>query len=283
MSALTAEFILSKTQVSRLDEVRQLDCWCEGFTDVEVLRKLSNVEIVSLGFNHIFSLQPFASCTHLKEIYLRKNAVANLREVTALSALRRLHTLWLKDNPCTTHPHYRDFVLHCCQRLRHLDEQEITATERAEASRRLTPQIIDQILESKGVPSDGLMNNNAACTKSVSSSPCMSGSSRQRENTVKQDVTVENTRTEIDQVDKTIDEFDSKCDDINHLSVGPAVFTTMQTQRTILTAIVTLMSELTLDSLTLIRQEVELRINEKHSNIASPDVLLNDEGSTGMT
>ena len=72
--------------------------------------------------------------------------MSNLRAVAALSGLRKLHTLWLMDNPCAKHPYYREFVLHCCLRLKHLDETEVTAEERASAAHRLSPRVLDEIL-----------------------------------------------------------------------------------------------------------------------------------------
>jgi Leucine-rich repeat (LRR) protein len=50
---------------------------------VSILQDLSNVEVLSLSVNRIASLHFFAYCTKLQELYLRKNSVSNLDEVTS--------------------------------------------------------------------------------------------------------------------------------------------------------------------------------------------------------
>lgn len=143
---LTEQMIREKTKVTDLAEVRHLNLWGEGLSDVSIVTELPNIEVLALAVNHVSSLKCFGQCPTLQELYLRKNAVANLREVTALKDLKNLRTLWLLDNPCSKHPYYREFVLHCCRGLKQLDNLDVTAEERVSAAKRVTVRVLQEIV-----------------------------------------------------------------------------------------------------------------------------------------
>ncbi|CCW59958.1 unnamed protein product [Phytomonas sp. EM1] len=228
---LTEEMILDKTNVHRLEEVRRLNLWGKGLTDVSIVSKLKNVEVLALAANQISSLQPFASCTTLQELYLRKNAVEDLREIPFLRNLAKLHTLWLMDNPCARHPRYREFVLHCCSALKKLDSLEVSPDERAAAEKSMSPKVVGDImgydigLSAMVLPPERLAAS-AAGPKSPHSST-FQGESK------KLSVTREHR---------------ANGDMMNHTSQGA--------QHAMLTAIVALLPELTLNSLEMLEQEV---------------------------
>jgi Leucine-rich repeat (LRR) protein len=111
MVALTEQMIRGKTRVDRLDEVRNLNLWGQDLDDVSLLAKLATVEILSLSVNKIASLRDFRHCTRLQELYLRKNEVSDVSELTYLTSLRDLKVLWLSDNPCADHPFYRQLTV----------------------------------------------------------------------------------------------------------------------------------------------------------------------------
>mmetsp|Transcript_10446 Transcript_10446/g.33769 ORF Transcript_10446/g.33769 Transcript_10446/m.33769 type:complete len:284 (-) Transcript_10446:402-1253(-) len=102
-------------------------------TDVSVLANMKNVEVLSLSVNKIASLQYFAQCPKLQELYLRKNEVADLGELRHLVSLPALQVLWLSDNPCAGTEGYRKTVIRSLPRLKKLDNEDITAEERAAA------------------------------------------------------------------------------------------------------------------------------------------------------
>jgi Leucine-rich repeat (LRR) protein len=60
-----------------LEDVRSLNLWGQGLSDLSIVTKMPNIEVLSLSVNKITSLAAFANCTRLQELYLRKNEVLN--------------------------------------------------------------------------------------------------------------------------------------------------------------------------------------------------------------
>lgn len=146
---LTAALVLSKTKVDNLSLVKNLNLWGCDLAEVSILRSLPNLEILALSVNKVSTLVDIAQCTGLRELYLRKNDISLLSEVYRLSKLPHLHILWLCDNPCASHPLYRIFTIRCCPALKQFDNVEVSPQERAEAD-RLTQQELDDILANRG-------------------------------------------------------------------------------------------------------------------------------------
>ena len=88
------------TRVGDLASVKRLNCWGADLDDVSVLRRLENVEVIALSLNSIASLADFQHCKQLQELFLRKNHIPSLRELTWLKDLGKLKNLWLAENPC---------------------------------------------------------------------------------------------------------------------------------------------------------------------------------------
>ena len=118
-----------------------------GLTDVSILARAVNVEILSLSVNKVSSLAAFRECRRLRELYLRKNNIASLKELVHLvkaarlpprldtstavdgssdstmnaSALKdgvastsvsdTLQVLFLSDNPCAKEEDYRGKII----------------------------------------------------------------------------------------------------------------------------------------------------------------------------
>src|SRR5690242_9271518 len=95
MVLLTENLVLSKSRTDSLAHVKNLNVWGNEISDVSVLQRMPNVEVLSLSVNKIYSLYDFQFCTKLKELYLRKNEVKDIREVKALQNLSNLRILWL--------------------------------------------------------------------------------------------------------------------------------------------------------------------------------------------
>lgn len=85
------------------------------------LNTTANLEVCSLSVNKIQSLRPFASCSRLRELYLRKNSIRNLEEIDHLAQLPELKVLWLADNPVAELPQYKNYVLGKLPGLQRLD------------------------------------------------------------------------------------------------------------------------------------------------------------------
>ena len=98
MVVLTEEMVLAKTRAEDLSAVKNLNLWGSDLTDVSILQvfllfnelacrsvitselqRLPNVEVLSLSVNKIRTLQDFRHCSHLTELYLRKNEVLRIR------------------------------------------------------------------------------------------------------------------------------------------------------------------------------------------------------------
>jgi len=134
--ALTHVLLACVPRVSALSDVRNLNLWGNDLSDISVLRQCPNVEVVSLSVNLISSLAELSGCRRLRELYLRKNRIDDLKQILYLTALPDLRVLWLSDNPISAHPHYRDFILAKLPRLEKLDNTDVTEEEREVALKR---------------------------------------------------------------------------------------------------------------------------------------------------
>lgn len=130
---LTEKLILSKSKAASLAEVHNVNHWGGQFSDISIIAKLPNVDTISLSVNEIASLSTFSHCPKLRELYLRKNKIADLRELFALKDLKSLRVLWLSENPITNDPDYRDFAIAVLPQLTKLDEVDVTDEEKQQA------------------------------------------------------------------------------------------------------------------------------------------------------
>mmetsp|Transcript_46367 Transcript_46367/g.119662 ORF Transcript_46367/g.119662 Transcript_46367/m.119662 type:complete len:196 (-) Transcript_46367:21-608(-) len=133
MSALVEAVVLAKTKAKNLTQVKNLNLWGGEIRDVTLLDKMPNLEVVSLSLNRIESLEPFQYCKHLREVYLRKNKISSLKEISFLRGLKSLSILWLSDNPVAENRKYRQYVISMLPQLETLDNQKVTDEERKEA------------------------------------------------------------------------------------------------------------------------------------------------------
>lgn len=121
--------IFQKTRTTNLLDVRTLNMWGHDLTDVSIVRKLENVETISLPINKIRTLQPFASCRNLKNLFLRQNLISDPDELSYLTDLHYLTNLTLSDNPITKIPGYRNCVIRILPNLEKLDEIDVYSRE----------------------------------------------------------------------------------------------------------------------------------------------------------
>ncbi|EPY26567.1 Protein C21orf2 [Strigomonas culicis] len=272
MTTLTMAMVLDKTKVDSADHVRHLNLWGEQLTDVSVVQQLKHLEVLALATNKISSLKPFAACEGLQELYLRKNAVASLLEVTSLTGLKKLGTLWLMDNPCAKHPYYRDFVLHCCPYLKQLDNAPVTPEERAEAARRLSPKVLDGILGRTPAPpatppkspATPLVQPRAlsgsAAPSAQNSPPTSNGPPRARKSSSAQPTAPPRAAASPSAGSTPVDS-----DGVGLAADSPAavLVTTVPAQRAMLLSIVSLLPELTAESLEMLRKEVQEQLERQ--------------------
>jgi len=82
---LTAELVLAKSKCEHLYAVKNLNLWGNDIEDMKLLSNLPNVEVLSLSVNKISSLKDFSCCNKLQELYLRKNNISDIREISHLA------------------------------------------------------------------------------------------------------------------------------------------------------------------------------------------------------
>lgn len=119
---LTHDFLSMRTKNSRLDQIKTLNLWGNDLSDVSILAELPNIEIISLSLNKITSLSAFKNMKHLKELYLRKNQIADIKEIEGLRLCTNLKILTLIENPITEIPNYRQTIIESLPQLTKLDD-----------------------------------------------------------------------------------------------------------------------------------------------------------------
>lgn len=144
---LTAELICVKTKASNLESVKNLNLWGNEIDDVNIVKEMPNLEVLSLSVNKISSLKPFQYCKKLSELYLRKNLIQDLSELKYLQGLQSLKVLWLWDNPCADVPNYRELVISKLPNLVKLDNQAVTSEEKVQASKIEMPRARSRDIE----------------------------------------------------------------------------------------------------------------------------------------
>lgn len=132
---LTRQMVLSRAKASELHSVKKLNCWGSRLTDISICREMPSLEVITLSVNSVSTLEPVSRCQQLSELYLRRNRIASLSELSHLKGLPRLRVLWLAENPCCgADPHlYRMTVLRNLPSLQKLDNQAVTEEELSRA------------------------------------------------------------------------------------------------------------------------------------------------------
>lgn len=139
MTKLTEHTVLARTRAQDLRSVRKLNAWGSELTDVSIVKKLPNVEVLSLSVNSISNLEDFSHCSNLQELYIRKNNITELGEIRHLRDLSKLKNLWLADNPCAEGDDYRLTVIRALPQLQKLDNMPIRPDEIESAKKHGSP------------------------------------------------------------------------------------------------------------------------------------------------
>lgn len=130
---LTRELIAQKAKSDRIQNIKNLNLWGSNLDDISIIKDMPSLEIVSLSVNKIRTLKPFANLNNLKELYLRNNLIADLREIQYLTKCENLKILWLSENPISNNKNYRALVIQMLPQLAKLDDIMITEAERENA------------------------------------------------------------------------------------------------------------------------------------------------------
>ncbi|XP_018404249.1 PREDICTED: uncharacterized protein LOC108780911 isoform X2 [Cyphomyrmex costatus] len=129
MVKLTEEMVVARTRMSDFSAIKKLNCWGTELTDVSILRKLKNVEVLSLSVNNINTLADFQYCHKLQDLFIRRNNIKDLNEICYLQRLPHLRNLWFDENPCVKTKGYRLSVLRALPNLERLDDKIVLPEE----------------------------------------------------------------------------------------------------------------------------------------------------------
>ena len=123
---LTKEDILSKYKANSLEDIKNINLWGSDLTNVDIISEMKNVEVVSLSLNQITSLKPFQNLHNLKELYLRKNNISNIKEIDYLKQCENLKILWIEENPlCEKNPNYQKEIIKELPQIIKLDNKPV--------------------------------------------------------------------------------------------------------------------------------------------------------------
>ena len=141
---LSRELIAQKVKSDRIESIRNLNLWGSNIEDISIIREMPSLEIVSLSVNKIRTLSPFANLQNLRELYLRRNLIANLNEIKYLTNCENLSVLWLSENPICDNPNYRAVIICILPQLQKLDNIPITDEEREKAEKKLSGNLEEE-------------------------------------------------------------------------------------------------------------------------------------------
>ena len=109
---LLKEDILSKYKVNSLDEIKNINLWGSDLNNIDIISEMKNLEVASLSLNNISSLKPFQNLYHLRELYLRKNNISDIKEIEYLKECPNLKIVWIEENPlCQKEPNYQKEII----------------------------------------------------------------------------------------------------------------------------------------------------------------------------
>ena len=151
---LSRELIAQKVKSDRIESIRNLNLWGSNIEDISIIEEMPSLEIVSLSVNKIRTLRPFANLANLRELYLRRNLIANLNEIKYLTDCQNLNVLWLSENPICDNPNYRAVVICILPQLQKLDDIAITEEEREKAEKKLSGNYEEEDDEEETAPQE---------------------------------------------------------------------------------------------------------------------------------
>lgn len=123
---LKEEMIFQKTHTTNLLDVRTLNMWGFELNDVSILARCPNVETISMPINQISTLAGFQHCQNLVNLLLRQNLISDFNEISYLQNLPHLENLSLSENPIASLPNYRSTVIRMLPHLMKLDNIDTT-------------------------------------------------------------------------------------------------------------------------------------------------------------
>jgi len=131
---LTFELVSKKAGVTKLSDVQSINLFGQNLESIDIASEMTNIRVLTLTHNKITDLSPLSNCLELQELYLRKNNIEDISQIDNLRLLGNLRVLWLRDNPISLLPDYRQRVITILPNLYRLDENDVSVEERKNAS-----------------------------------------------------------------------------------------------------------------------------------------------------
>ncbi|KAH8251968.1 hypothetical protein KR026_001888 [Drosophila bipectinata] len=131
VNRLSEQLVEAKAKCSDFRNAVKLNVWGSDLDDISICLQMPRLEVLALSVNKINSLSSLQNCHRLKELYLRKNAIASFDELNYLKNAHDLSSLWLEGNPCSDAAggHYRANVLRKLPQLKKLDDVDVLDQE----------------------------------------------------------------------------------------------------------------------------------------------------------
>ena len=124
---LTEELILSKNpNILEILSITKLNICSKDISDISILSKMKNLEIISFPSNKISYLYPLSNCKNLREINLRNNSIFSFNELNYLTNLKKLKILCLEGNPISYDDNYTEKIMKILPHLHYLDNRNVT-------------------------------------------------------------------------------------------------------------------------------------------------------------
>lgn len=141
--------------------LNQFDCFDlsdNSIGKLDNLPLLPRLKCLLLSNNRIYKIASGLeeSIPNLERLILTNNYVQELGDIDALSTLKKLQNLSLINNPVTSKPHYRYYVIHKLPNLKLLDFSKIKRFEREESRALFAGEDGDTLAKSIGIKSKTL-------------------------------------------------------------------------------------------------------------------------------
>uniref|UniRef100_H2YHK2 Cilia- and flagella-associated protein 410 n=1 Tax=Ciona savignyi TaxID=51511 RepID=H2YHK2_CIOSA len=163
MVKLTEKLVLARARASDLDSVKTLNCWGSGLTDVSLLQELSSLEVINFSANEIEKLEDFENSDSLRELYLRKNNIQDVDELTHLQGLKDLKLLWLSGNPFCENLSNEDYRLAVIKRVPQVQKLDNISVSMEELQQALASNL-EETSQEQELEADASDNNEQSNT-----------------------------------------------------------------------------------------------------------------------
>eukprot|EP01068_Selenidium_serpulae_P010385 Selendium_serpulae@DN5446_c0_g1_i7.p1 len=117
------------------DNFECLDLCDNDLTKVANIPPLKRLTSLVMANNRVSRIEPevFEALPNLVSIVFTNNKIEHLSECVAFSKAKKLERLTLNNNPVTSHPYFRPFLVHMNRSLRFINFTKIRPADREKA------------------------------------------------------------------------------------------------------------------------------------------------------